>query len=196
MVQEHFPGAITAGNGAGPNTDPKALALTLAEKMVELSGADPDAIEDAIHETLDAAVLAAQGLKALSDPRSAALFLERGDKRRQRRKREAIPEPSPENAVFVRKARGEAPERNEEPHPVFPRPVPIEDKGEVRSEPKANATHMHNAPAAREDALQTARSAGGYEGPDRRAPLYNGGAGGDDGLFHQRSRGRRRGQLA
>ena len=33
--------------------------------MLKLTGADPDAIEDIIHETLDARVLAAQGLKAL-----------------------------------------------------------------------------------------------------------------------------------
>jgi transcriptional regulator with XRE-family HTH domain len=107
IVEQHFPGAIGVGNGLGMNTDPKTLALTLAERMVELAGADADAIEDAIHDTLDAAVLAAQGLKALSDPRSAALFLERGDKRRQRRKREAPPVATPENAVFVRRARGE-----------------------------------------------------------------------------------------
>ena len=86
----------------GLNTNPRALALALAEKMLKLTGADPEAIEDAIHEMLDAPVVAAQGLKALSDPRSAALFLERGDKRRQRRRREQKPEPSPENAVFIR----------------------------------------------------------------------------------------------
>jgi hypothetical protein len=91
------------------NTDPRTLALTLAEKHLKLAGADPDAIEDAIHDTLDAPVLAAQGLKALSDARSAALFLERGDKRRQarRRQQEWSHEPTPENEPFIRRARVE-----------------------------------------------------------------------------------------
>ena len=36
----------------GLNTNPRALALALAEKMLKLTGADPEAIEDASHETL------------------------------------------------------------------------------------------------------------------------------------------------
>jgi hypothetical protein len=87
--------------GLGLNTDRETLALTLAEKMLKLTDADPDAIEDMIHDTLDAAVLAAQGLKALSDPRSAALFLERGDKRRQARRQRREWESCPENEAFI-----------------------------------------------------------------------------------------------
>jgi hypothetical protein len=77
--------------------------------MLKLAGADPEAIEDAIHDTLDAPVLAAQGLKALSDARSAALFLERADRRRQarRRRQEWSHEPTPENDVFIRRPRVE-----------------------------------------------------------------------------------------
>jgi transcriptional regulator with XRE-family HTH domain len=117
LIGQYFQGVIGPVDGLGPDTDPKTLALTLAEKLLKLTGADPDAIEDMIHETLDAPVLAAQGLKALSDPRSAALFLERGDRRRERRRRRAaLPEPSPENAAFVRRRR-EPPEPASAPVP-------------------------------------------------------------------------------
>jgi hypothetical protein len=71
------------------HTDPKSAALKIAEQLLEMPGADPATIEDMIHDTLDMAVITSQGLKGLAgDARSAALFLERGDRRREERQRE------------------------------------------------------------------------------------------------------------
>ena len=59
-------------------------------------------------------------------------------------------------------------DRNEEAHPVFQCSVPVEDEGEVRSEPRSEPI----APQAREPVEE--KPVPGYEGPARGAPRYGG----------------------
>ena len=89
--------------------DPKSAALKVAEVVSSMPDATPDEVEALLHEKLDAAVLATQAAKALGvDTRSAAFFIERGDRiRREARQRKSncSTQHSQSNSPFLQQSR-------------------------------------------------------------------------------------------